>query len=230
MMSFTNWIVKALLAVHLLLSMGCGENWALKEETFMLSEENEDWVPETLGEDSFTMIDNNDISHGFVMTNEDHYMDKSWGGYFGITTHMTFTEYRYRAYTSTYGITFHCSIRASTWEPYGDEIYISVNDIEFRYDLALDTVTMVATPSCRLSYSETSEGYEGDEIISTAEVLDTLTAGGIIYEDVLSFRLEDCPTSRSSFTIREICYAKGVGLVRFEMQNGTVYERTNSKK
>ncbi|HKK62694.1 MAG TPA: hypothetical protein VJ951_09045, partial [Bacteroidales bacterium] len=193
--------------------LSCSEDWALVEETFLLNKENDNWVPETATE-SFIMTDENHISQGFVISGEDQYMDKSWGGFLGLNTHMSFTEYRHRSYSSTYGYTFYSSIRAG-WEPFGDQISIGLNDVEFCYDLGLDTLNQVSTKDCRLSYLHTSEGYEGNEqIISTATVKDTLTINGKQYNDVIFFRLEDCPSSRGNFVIREIYFAKNAGLVK----------------
>jgi len=199
----------------------CGEDWAFKEETFLVAPENDNWVPTEVNEESFIMTDTFGISYGYILDREEYYLDKSWGGYFGLTTHMSHTEYRSRSYTSTYGADYSISIRAATWEPYGDELRIEVNDLVFRYDLALDKVSDLYTPFYSNSYTQTSEGYEYDEeIVSSCVVIDSFKIGERTFEDVLQFTLLDQPDKWGPHIPVNIYISKGVGLIMYTLNNG----------
>lgn len=215
----------SLLTLPVLFLLGsCSENWALREETFLIASENENWVPVKVEEESFIMTDTLGISYGFVMESEYYYLDKSWGGFLGLNTHMTHTEYRSRGYVSTYGQDYSIAVRAATWEPYGDELRVEVMDLVFRYDLLLEMVTGLDTPFYMENYIETSEGYEYDnKILSTCAMLDSLSIGERIYENVLQFRLLDQPDKWDRHTPVSICIAKGVGLIEYTLNNGITY-------
>lgn len=209
-----------------LLFSGCSEDWALKEETFSIAEENSDWLPAETDENSFIMTDNLGITHGFVIQGEEHYLDKSWGGFLGLNTHMTFTEYRYRAFGSTYGLSYYAALRATTWEPYGDHLSIEVDEISFKYDLGLHVISHLRTPTGTISKVETSEGYSpGEDIMSTCEILDSLTVNDRTYFEVIYFTLNDFSGNWNDFTVREIYFAKEYGLIKFLLNDGTCYLR-----
>jgi len=215
----------SLLYIPILILLGsCSENWALREETFLIAPENDDWVPTEVEEESFIMTDTLGISYGFVMNSEYYYLDKSWGGFLGLNTHMTHTKYRSRGYCSTYGQDYSISIRAATWKPYGDELRVEVMDLVFRYDLLLEMVTGLDTPFYMENYIETSEGYEYDhKILSTCAMLDSLSIGERIFENVLQFTLLDQPDKWDRHTPVSICIAKGVGLIEYTLNNGITY-------
>lgn len=209
----------------IIIAGACSDKWALKEETFIIADENSDWVPLEVPGESFLMTDNNGITQGFIMDREEHYLDKSWGGFLGLNTHMTHTEYRSRSYSSTYGHNYYIAIRAATWEPYGDELSISLMDLDFRYDLLLGKVSSLFTPFCRISYVQTSEGYESeDTIVSTCEILESITIGDRTYNEVLHFTLLDKPDQWSNTIPTDIYVSKGIGLIRYILNIGVTYD------
>ncbi len=219
------------LYISMLIILGsCGENWALKEETFLIAPENNGWVPTEVNEESFIMTDTLGISYGFIMDREEYYLDKSWGGYFGLTTHMSHTEYRSRSYTSTYGDDYSISIRAATWEPYGDELRIEINDLVFRYDLALEKISELDIPFYSNSYIQTSEGYEyNEEIASTCTLLDTFVIGKRTYENVLEYTLLDRPDKWDPYIPVSIFISKETGLIMYTLNNGITYRLSEPK-
>ena len=124
----------------------------------------------------------------------------------------------------TYGADYSISIRAATWEPYGDELRIEVNDVVFRYDLLLEMVTGLDTPFYYENYIETSEGYEYDEeIVSTCVVIDSYKIGEQTFEDVLQFTLLDQPDKWGPHIPVNIYISKGVGLIMYTLNNGIEY-------
>ncbi len=226
-MNFMKLRIKALLLLAVIITGACSENWALKEETFAISDENGDWVPLEVPDSSFLMKDIHGITQGFVMVRDEQYMNKSWGGFLGLNTHMTFSEYRFRSYSSTYGHNFHISLRAATWEPYGDELSVQLMDLDFSYDLGLGRVTSIYTPYKWVSYTQTSEGYESeDTIFSTCEIIDSLVFDNLTYRNVLHFTLADNPDQWSESIPTNIYIARGTGLISYTLNNGISYQIT----
>lgn len=228
-MNTTSWCIKLLpvLPVLLVLTMSsCGEDWAFKEETYTISAENDGWLPAETEEEVFIMEDNYGIKQSFRIESEYHYLDKSWGGYFGITTDITYTEYRSRHYTSTYGDKYSVSLRASTWEPFGDQIRVEVNEVMFRYDLGLDLITELSTPFMHIGSSQTSDGYHFEDTIqSTCEILDSVYLNGKMFREVLHFELMDPPEKWNQETVREVFLARETGLVKYILNSRTYYLR-----
>ena len=159
MKSITRYRISLPLLISYLLLSSCGEDWAFVEKTYTIAEENDAWLPAETTETVFQMRDNAGITHSYMKAQEIHELDKSWGGYFGITTDITYTEYRSRSYTSTYGSEYSISLRAATWDPYGDQLRVELNGIVFRYDLSLEVLTEVSSPSFHTGSTQTSEGY-----------------------------------------------------------------------
>jgi len=206
----------------------CGENHALKEETFKFDEENKGWVNIGPARLSFMMRDSNNISYGFSQVNSDYYFGKSWSSFLGITTHISLTEYNYQKFISNYGIEFSLSLTAG-FPPFGDALYVEMDDIGFSYDLAYETISRVNVFSLGKSLIMTDEGYEADEeIISAAQVLDNLEVGGTVYQKVLFFRLEDFTEELYRYSVREIYIARDVGLVKYVLNSGLEITRTNN--
>ncbi len=225
MMSILKSLNSAILLVLILMLPACGEDWALKEETFAIAEENDGWVPVALDESTFIMIDNSGISQSYDIQDEEYYLDKSWGGYFGITTHMTFTEYRFRSYSATYEFDYSTSIRASTWEPYGDVLWVKLYNTGFRYDLSLNIVSCIELNSSSDCYTQTSEGYRKEtEILSVCEYLDSVSFNNKTYYNILHFELLDDQERWGNYTVTQIYIAKKTGLIHYELNNGIIYD------
>jgi hypothetical protein len=226
MMNLSSWWIRLLPLFPALLLSSCGEDWAFIEKTYTIDPVNDTWVPVEYEDTVFLVEDNYGIKQSFVLESDYYYLDKSWGGYFGITTDITYTEYRSRHYTSTFGDKFSFSIRAATWEPYGDVLRVEVNDVVFRYDLGLEIITEVSTPFLHIGSTQTSEGYEfEDTILSTCTFLDTVVLNGTAYSDVLHFKLLDAPEKWKQETVREIFLAKETGLVKYILNSRTYYLR-----
>jgi len=218
---------KIILAIFTLLFSACSEDWALKEETFTISKENSEWVPTRLDDETFFMIDNSGITQGYQVESEYYYLDKSWGGFLGLNTHMTFTEYRSREYGATYNFDYSISIRASTDEIYGDQIRVQVGNTAFSYDLKQGIIYSLELNFFNQSYLQTTEGFEAEvQIESVCEILDSFVIGEDTYYEVLHFQLHDTPEKWSDYTVTEIYVAKGIGLIKFKLNTDICYTRT----
>lgn len=215
-----------LIPVALAFLVSCGENMALVEETLYFDAGNAGWLSQDTMGVNFVMSDNNGITQSFTMDSEEHYFGKSWTSTLGITTHMTHTEYRYQAWHSSYGYSLSQSLRAG-FEPYGDRLYVDLHGTTFAFDLKTATLSEVSCSAGRISLTMTDIGYEAwdEEILSTIELMESYATASTVYDSVLHFSLKDFEGERDDFDVTTIYLAKHAGLIRFELENGVVYER-----
>ena len=212
------WVIFTVLLFCL---SACGENHALKEETFMFDEENEGWIVGDSANHRFIMKDNNGIGFGFSLRDSSYYFGKSWSSILGITTHMSYKEYHYQNFASSYGVAFHLSLTAG-FPPYGDDIYVGFDDIDFSYDFGYNTISRLDVFSKHKSMSMTDQGYEqqDEKIFSTVAFLHNVTIGDVTYETVLHFQLKDFTEELYNHSVKEIFIAKDVGLVKYILNSG----------
>ena len=210
-------------AVFIILLFGlsaCGENHALKEETFRFDKANEGWIVVDSTNYQFILKDSNGIGYGFSLRDSLYYFGKSWSSVLGITTHISYTEYHYQNFASSYGATYHFSLTAG-FPPYGDHIYVGLNDINFAYDFEYNTISRIDVFNLHKSMSMTDQGYEqNEEIFSTVSLLNNITIGDLTYDTVLHFELKDFTEELYSYSVKEIFIAKGVGLVKYVLNSG----------
>ena len=211
---------KEIIFLLLLFFVGC-----VKEETINFDSENKDWITSYKIGDNFIMKDNNDISHSFSMTDNSHYFNESEGGYFFITTHKENTEYHYQNFTSNYGIQFSLSLTAG-FEPFGDEIYIKLDNIGFAFDFKHQTISRIDSPFGYLSKTMTDKGYENNVTInSTVEIIDSYIVNDIQYSEVLHFAFKDYIEKWEPYTVTEIFITKKYGLIKYILNNDLIFER-----
>jgi hypothetical protein len=206
--------------------MACGENHALKEETFRFDKANEGWIVEDSTMYRFIMQDDNGISYGFSLRDSSYYFGKSWSSILGVTTNISYKEYHYQNFYSSYGKSFHLSLTAG-FPPYGDDIYVGLDDINFCYDFEYDTISRLDVFSKHKSMSMTDQGYEQQDgkIFSTVTFLNDVIIGDVTYDSVLHFELKDFTEELYHHSVREIFIAKGVGLVKYVLNSGLVVVR-----
>jgi len=216
---------KALIILVILMLTSCGEDWALKEETLNLADENRAWItPDKYG-NSFVLMDNNKISQGFSMYQNSSDFSPSTSSYFGIRTRITKTESFTQAWSSNFGQSIMLILTAG-FEPFGDRFSISLNELNFMYDFKFETIGHIYFNSASKSKTMTDIGYvETDTIFSMVDLQDTLTVHGVKYSGILHFRLDDFKDQWTDFSINEIYPAKNVGLIKYSLNNGIVYER-----
>lgn len=223
----TSRLIISIISISLsVLMLSCRDDQAIVEEYFYIDDANSSWLLPEIDDDVFTIIDTNHISQSFVLESESSYMTQSWSSFLGVNYHMSWTEYRYRAYSSTFGDRFSFSL-SSSWEPFGDHMYIELNDIGFEYDIQYDLVTRISSDSREyLSLGYCEDGYcNNDEILSTAEILSELQLGDKTYNDVLKFSYNDFEDTWGDKTIRELYLAKETGLLMYKLNGGLVYMR-----
>ncbi len=202
-----------------------GEENALKKETFYFNEYHAGWITlDSIG-DSFVMTDNNGISQSFTMTGNSYYLNKSWSSFLGVNTIMTYTEYQYQYYTSSFGISHSISLTAGR-PPFGDDLYVTLNGVGFAYDFDFAIVSRLDTPFGYKSMLMTDKGYEvPDEIQSKVEILDSLVTPYTRYDEVLHFTFNDFNESWTDKTVTEIFLAREEGLVKYILAGGISGER-----
>lgn len=216
-----------LIIVTLFLS-SCGENFALKEETIYFQEKNLGWLSEDVRGDHFVMTENNGISSSFTMERNSYELSKSWSSFLGVNTHMTFREYQYQNYSSSYGTSFSISLTAG-YVPHGDVIYVTLAGVDFGYDIKFKELTRLSVGEYYYSKNITEDGYEesGTPTFSTVEILANYSTGNSDYDTVLFFQLKDFEDAWNDFTPEKIYIAKNVGLISYELKTGIIYERVD---
>ncbi len=211
----------------LLLLASCGEDHALKKETFLLQKKNMVWLPSDTTGNTWWVRDNNGITISYTKAGEDHSLNKSWSSILGINTKMSFNEYYYKVYRSSFGDEFHISLTAG-FPPYGDELYLEIDGLGFAYDFGYKTVSRITCAYGYLSKTQTDKGYEENiPILSTVELADSLVTQEKTYQDVLHFSFRDFTDQWQPYQITEIWLAGKTGLVRYDLANGMWYERVS---
>ena len=59
---------------------------SIQIQSFTIALENDNWLTVGSIEELFLMKDDFGIEQSYLLSSDYHYLDKSWGGYFGITT------------------------------------------------------------------------------------------------------------------------------------------------
>lgn len=215
-----HYMNKGIIFLLFLFLIGC-----VKEETINFDSENKDWITSYEIGDNFIMNDNNGISLSYSMTDNSYYFTESEGGYFFITTHKENTEYHYQNFSSNYGTQFSLSLTAG-FEPFGDDIYIKLDNIGFAYDFKYQTISRIDSPFGYLSETMTDNGYENNVTInSTVEFFDFYIVSDTEYSEVLHFTFKDYIEKWESYTIKEIFVAKKFGLIKYILNNDLIIER-----
>jgi hypothetical protein len=215
-----HYMNKGIILLFFLFLIGC-----VKEETIYFDSENKDWITGYEIKDNFIMKDNNGISHSFSMTDNSYYFNESEGGYFFVTTHKESTEYHYQNFTSNYGTQFSLSLTAG-FEPFGDDIYIKLDNVGFAYDFKYQTISRIDSPFGYLSRTMTDKGYENNVTInSTVEIIDSYVVNDLQYSEVLHLTFKDFVEQWEVFTVKEIFIAKKYGLIKYILNNDLIFER-----
>ena len=216
------WIVIGILALG---CFSCGEDSALTERTVSFHGDNDRWLTSFEPGEQFVMTDSSRIHRSYLMMTDQHTYEKSWGSFLFINTDMLHTEYRYQQFRSVFGPSFSISLTAYE-APYGDELYISVGEVSFAYDLAVRLVSRVSMDTESKSMIMTDTGYEEHEsVLSGVEMLDSLEVQGRIYKQVIRFTLSDFIEKQEPYTPGVVCVSKGNGLIRVEFAGGNYLER-----
>lgn len=217
---YQNNLILIIFIVSQIFFLSCGEEHALKKETVYFSSENIDWLVEVNSGDFFFMTDDNNISQSFSFKYQDHYFLKSWGGFLCITTYSLDKEYHYQAFSSGFGNSFTISLSAEK-SPFGDILYISLNDYGIAYDLSHQIITRTDYPFGNRSLTMTDKGYEEfDTILSHVEFHPQFQVGDSIFRDVLHFVFNDFEDQQTIYSIKEIFISKKIGLIKFTYHNG----------
>lgn len=220
------FVILFITAVILLSACG-GEGNGLKTETYYFNEQNAEWLTKDTIADTFVMMDNNGISQSFSMRSDNYYFNKSWSSIIGITTQSSLTEYHFQSYRSSFGLKFSLSLTAGI-PPFGDNIYINLEEVGFAYDFDFETVSRLETLFGYKSLLMNSDGYEvseDGEILSSVEILDSLSTADTSYFEVLHFTFNDFNDQWTDYTVSEIFVAKEIGLVKYVLAGGVSAER-----
>ena len=227
MMIATRIKCSLLLVFLVVLFSSCDEDQALKKVNYHLSDTISQWLVSDSVFMRFEMFDNNGISREYFMHANEH--DETLGSsyFMGIKTQVSFTEYYFQRFWSNYSDEFSISLYPSyNDDVYGEQIHFSMNNLSFHYDNKLNLVTNIHLGSHYLNLRITSEGVEDDSLIlSSLSFPGLITINGQKYSNLFHFKLDDLQEYWDDYTITDIYYAHGVGLLRYDMNNGLIFTR-----
>lgn len=191
-----------------------------KEKFYHIENANKSWLYTGAVGSSISLTDTNGISESFTLNWGTHEFSEGYSGYLFITTRISKRESFHQNFSSTYGHRLSLTLSAN-YPPFGDELYVSLNDIGFAYDLKYNEITRLDTPFGYKSKTMTDTGYAGNVIIgSDVEILNQYELIGFIYAEAMKFTLADFQENWTGFTVREIYIAKKYGLVKYVYNNG----------
>lgn len=207
----------------LILFPSCGDEFG--EETNYVLNENKEWLVTGDQNSQFIMVDNNSISQSFSMNGNSSDFSESTSGYFFIRTKVTKTESYTQSFSSNFGQGLSYILTAGD-SPYGDELYVSLNEISFAYDFKFNVLSRLSFAGNYMSKSRTDKGFEvKKDFNSSIEFLDSLVVNGKQYSGIMHFTFLDFNDKWTKFTVKELFIAKHIGLIKYSLNNGIIYER-----
>lgn len=216
-----------LLVFLVVLFSSCAEDQALKKVNYYLSDTITHWLVSDTAFMRFEVVDNNGIDREYFMHANEH--DNTIGSsyFMGVKTQVSFTEYCYQRFRSNYFDEFSIYLYPSfNDDVYGEQIHFSINDLSFHYDNNLNIVTDIYFGSHYLNLRITSDGVEDKSLISSSlSFLDSISINGKEYSNLFHFKLNDLKEYWDDYTITDIYFAQGVGLLRYDMYNGLIFTR-----
>lgn len=216
---------RSVIVILLFLLVSCNTYNEVITDWYYLDEEQKGWLVDSTNL-SFVMCDQNGISRAFVQNEKDHYFLEGSSFFAGIKHGMSQREYYYQNFQSNYqdrlNISMHADIESDIS---GGDLWISLNDLTFSYDYFHEEITKIELRDTMVWLSVTSDGIEDSMFNSTLMFLDEYTQDDITYEDVFYFNLNDFHAIWNDNTITELYFSKGIGLLRYNLNNGLVFKR-----
>lgn len=192
---------------------------------YYTSDELENWIVDST-QFHFEMVDQNGITREFLNRNNQHYFSGGSSYFAGIKYSKSEREYYYQQFSSNYQDSYNISINPALNSYWGEQITFYLNDLHFTYDYLFDEVINIETNGHYEYLRINSDGIQGDSLFgSKFKILDRFEVDNHWYENVFHFHLEDFKSSWNEFTITDVYYAQNTGLLRYEMNNGLVFER-----
>jgi hypothetical protein len=197
----SNWLMAA--SILLITLTACEP----KYEYYPISEEGLSWFPTDTTGYTFQMRDSNYISRWYKMhTMERSFYHNNSGLYGGKNTESEIITYTYKN---------NLSIKISSYSK-SEELRVLLEDLTFDYDFKTGNLTYI----CSESYNKRTN------FKSTAEILEEVIIGEKLYKNVLHVSQKDFPNV-PKYSITDIYYAKGVGIVKYSLKDGPDYVRNS---
>lgn len=96
----------------------------------------------------------------------------------------------------------------------------------FSYDFELNQPKNFSYIHYTQNYSSTPVGGQHQSFNNSfIEILDTIMLDTVVVNDVMHFGFRDCSDGWYDETVKDIYYAKGIGLVKYKLHSGAVYSR-----
>jgi hypothetical protein len=213
-------LIKLVLLAIAMLFSACGDEYALSEKYYYLSESSKEWL---LNDDqtrnTFTMIDDNGISHNYAPYTQKRDYDIGTSGlvFLPMPTRKSYRERYYISTSSNFNHRFSMYLNASAIADWGDDMHFSFQDISLQFNINKAEINYISTQ--QVSYYNPSD-IENIRKYAKAEFVDNIEINGVIYKDVLKFEITDMKNKRSKYDIIAFYYAKGYGLIKYVYNSG----------
>ncbi len=194
-----------------------------KTETINLEEQSAEWLTGLDYDDTFEMIDENNISQSWQLNAKDNYLNEGTSGILFFTTDRTYRQMTYESFRNEVLGEFSLSVNADY--SLGND-YISFGTSRMNISFAFKDL------SVRDLYVDDSNGetnywsYPSDESLnSQPNLVETIELRGKLYGETIIFRLEDFQNGLSDNDIIAFYFTKNEGLIYIELKSGLRYYR-----
>jgi len=212
---------KSIFLFFLITSNSCLKTY---ESTSYLDNDTREWATEDKYGDYFVMVDNNSISQTFTCKSNHHDTSLISTSRSILKNEIYYEERIYQTFTSNFGIEFEIYLQPA-FDTNGDDIYFEISRIGFGYDQKFNILNRVNTYFGNIGQRFDSNGNYINVLKSSAIILDKFSTKYHDYDDVMYFQLNDLTNKWDKLTVVKIYCAKKVGLIRYELNNGVIYER-----
>lgn len=209
----------------MLLFTSCGYYDDMITTWYYTSDEIEKWLVDST-QFQVTMQDQNGIAREFKNWNNVHTFTSGAGYFAGIKTHKSQNEYYHQQFRSSYFDEFTVSVYPKLNEVLGDQLDFGINSTMFKYDFIHEEIVSIDVNNHHEALRINSEGIENDTLFSsTFEIIENYAMNGTNYGTSFHFTLNDFSYLWDEFTITEVYFAQGTGLLQYKMKNGLVFKR-----
>ena len=219
------YILKLLWLVPLIAFVACGDDFALSTKYYYVRPENKAWlVTDSIVGVPYSMVDNNGITYNFTGLCTSHGFSEGTSGFLFIPTQKSYRENYYSTSISNYGTSFSMYLYASYSHYDTDDMHIYLTGISMHCSLASHEVTYFGCDDNNVEWTQTDESTT-NKVFVNVDKLNSLTVQNQTYNEVLHFYLKDPIGVIKLNQFTDLYYAKGVGLIKYTLKSGIVFER-----
>lgn len=219
------YIRRLLWLAPLLGLVACGDDFALSTKYYYVKPENKAWlVNDSLIGVPYAMVDNNGITYNFTGVRTSHDFSEALSGFLFIPTQKSYRENYYSTSVSNYGTSFSMYLYASYTNTNDDDMHMYLTGISMHCSLTSREVTYFGCDENNVEWTQSDENTT-TKVFVKVDKLNSLTVQNQTYNEVLHFYLKDPIGVIKPNQCTDLYYAKGIGLIKYTLKSGIVFER-----